>query len=63
MPLVKDVGHSSFVGLGRDHIVLDGNPAALIQRDTVPNFRSMSIMAKRSQLLLNICERLQELSC
>jgi len=34
------------VGLGPDHIVLDGYPA-LLKRGTVPNFRSVSIVAKR----------------
>ena len=35
------------VGLGPDHIVLDGDPAPLPQRGTAPNFRPMSVVAKR----------------
>jgi len=38
------------VGLRPSHIVLDGNPALLRQRDTAPNFRRMSIVAKRSPI-------------
>jgi len=34
------------VGLGPGHIVLDGNPAALPQRGTAPNFRPISVAAK-----------------
>jgi len=34
------------VGLGPGEIVLDGDPAPP-QRGTVPNFRSMTIVAKR----------------
>jgi len=32
------------VGLGPDHILLDGDPP---QRSTAPNFRPMSVVAKR----------------
>jgi len=39
------------VGLGSDHSVLDGDPAPSPQRGTAPNFRSMSIVAKRSPIL------------
>jgi len=36
------------VGLGPGHTVLDGDPAlSLSQRDTAPNFRPMSVVAKR----------------
>jgi len=38
------------VGLGPGHIVLDGDPAPLPQKedgDTAPNFRPISIVAKR----------------
>ena len=34
------------VGLGPDHIVLDGNPAPRPQKGTAPNFRPMSVVAK-----------------
>jgi len=34
------------VGLGPGHIMLDGDPAPLPQRDTAPNFRSISVAAK-----------------
>ena len=37
------------VGLGPGHIVLDGD-AAVSKRGTVPNFRPMSIVAKRSAI-------------
>jgi len=37
------------VGLGPCHIVLDGNPASP-QKGTAPNFRPMSIVAKRSPI-------------
>jgi len=37
------------VGLGPGHIVLDGDPA-LPKRGTAPNFRLMSIVAKRSPM-------------
>jgi len=46
------------VGLGPDHIVLDGNPATPHKKAySGPNFRPMSIVAKRSssQLLLSSC--------
>ena len=33
--------------LGPGHIVLDGNPAPLLQRGTAPNFWPMSVVAKR----------------
>jgi len=36
------------VGLGPGHTVLDGDPAP--PRGTAPNFRPMSIMAKRSPI-------------
>ena len=49
------------VGFSPGDIVLDGNPAPLpYERDTAPNFRPMSIVAKRSpisataDLLLNV---------
>jgi len=35
------------VGLGPGHIVLDGDPAPFPQRGTAPNFRPMSVVAKR----------------
>jgi len=35
------------VGLGSGHIVLDGDPAPLPQRGTAPNFRPISVVAKR----------------
>jgi len=36
------------VGFGPGHIVLDGDPAPLPQKwDRAPNFRPMSIVAKR----------------
>jgi len=35
------------VGLGPDHIVLDGDPALSPERGTAPNFRPMSVVAKR----------------
>jgi len=35
------------VGLGPDHIVLDGNPAPLPKRGTAHNLRPMSVVAKR----------------
>jgi len=35
------------VGLGPGHIVLDGDPAPVPQKGRSPNFRCMSIMAKR----------------
>jgi len=38
------------VGLGSGHIVLHGDPDPLPQRGTAPNFRSMSIVAKRSPI-------------
>ena len=34
------------VGLGPGQIVLDGDPAPLLQRGTAPNFRPMSVVAK-----------------
>jgi len=37
------------VGLGPDHIVLDGDPAAPIRAQS-PNFRPVSIVAKRSPI-------------
>jgi len=37
------------VGLGPGHTVLDGDPAPP-KRDTVPNFRPMSVVAKRSPI-------------
>ena len=37
------------VGLGRGHIVLHGTQLPL-KRDTAPNFRPMSIVAKRSPI-------------
>jgi len=37
------------VGLGPSHIVLDGDPAPP-KKGTAPNFRSMSIVAKRSPI-------------
>jgi len=38
------------VGLVPGHIVLDGDTAPLPQLGTAPNFRSMSIVAKRSAI-------------
>ena len=38
------------VGLGPGHIVLDGDPAPPPQRSTAPNFRRLSIVAKRSPI-------------
>ena len=35
------------VGLGPGHIVLAGDPAPLPQRVTAPNFRPISVVAKR----------------
>jgi len=35
------------VGLGPGDIVLDGDPDPPPQRDTVPNFRPTSVVAKR----------------
>jgi len=35
------------VGLGPGHIVLDGDLAPLDKSGTAPNFRPMSVMAKR----------------
>jgi len=34
------------IDLGPGHIVLDGDPAPLPKKDTVPNFWPMSIVAK-----------------
>jgi len=34
------------VGLGPGHIVLDGDPVPPSQRDTAPNFRPISVLAK-----------------
>jgi len=39
------------VGIGPSRIVLHGDPAPPSQRGTAPNFRSMSIVAKRSPIL------------
>jgi len=39
--------HGREVGLGPGHTVLDGDPAPLPEKGTTPNFRSMSIVAKR----------------
>jgi len=33
------------VGLDPGHIVLDGDPAPLLQRGTAPNFRPISVVA------------------
>ena len=38
------------VGLDPSDVVLDGDPATLPKRGTAPNFRPMSIMAKRSPI-------------
>jgi len=38
---------SKEVGLGPGHIVSDGNPAPPPQRGTAPNFRPISVVAKR----------------
>jgi len=38
------------VGLGPGHIALDGDPAPPPQKGTAPNFRPMSIVAKRSPI-------------
>ena len=38
------------VGLGPGHIVLDGDPAPPPQRGTAPNFRPISVVAKRSPI-------------
>jgi len=35
------------IGLGPGDIVLDGIPAPPLKRGTAPNFRSMSVVAKR----------------
>jgi len=35
------------VGLGPGHIVLDGDPAPHPQRSSAPNFRPISVVAKR----------------
>jgi len=35
------------VGLNPGHIVLDGDPTPLSKRGTAPNFRPMSVVAKR----------------
>jgi len=35
------------VGLGPGNIVLDRDPAPRPKRDTAPNFRPMSVVAKR----------------
>jgi len=35
------------VDIGPGHIVLDGDPAPLPKTDTAPNFRPMSVVAKR----------------
>jgi len=35
------------IGLGPGHIVLDGDPAPLPEKGHSPNFRPMSIVAKR----------------
>jgi len=35
------------VGLGPSHIVLDRDPAPLLQRGTAPNFRPISVVAKQ----------------
>jgi len=47
------------VGLGPGHIMVDGDPAPLSKKGgTAPNFRPMSIVAKRSraaQTRLSIC--------
>jgi len=43
--------HGTEVGLGPGDIVLDGGPTSLPpKRGTTPNFRSMSIVAKRSPI-------------
>jgi len=44
VPLCTDVG------LGPGHIVLDGDPAPLPKKGHAPNFRPMSIVAKRSPI-------------
>jgi len=41
------------VGLGLGHTVLDEDPAPLSQSGTAPNFRPMSIVAKRSPISAN----------
>jgi len=38
------------VGLGPDHILLDGDPGPPSQKRHSPNFRLMSIVAKRSPI-------------
>jgi len=40
----------TMVGLGPGHIVLDGDPALPKKGTAPPNFRSMSIVAKRSPI-------------
>ena len=35
------------VGLGRGHILLDGDAASLKKGGTAPNFRPMSVVVKR----------------
>jgi len=41
---------STEVGRGPDHIVLDGNPALHLKGAQPPNFRPMSVVAKRSPI-------------
>jgi len=38
------------VSLSHDHTVLDGDPATPRKKGTAPNFRPMSIVAKRSPI-------------
>jgi len=50
------------VGLGPGHMVLDEDPAPLPKRGTAPNFRPMSLVAKRSpisataELVILLCQ-------
>jgi len=54
------------VGLGPDHVMLDGDPAPLLQRGIVPpNFRPLSVGAKRldgwRSHLVYVCMDVQDL--
>jgi len=49
MPLGTDVG------LGRGHIVLDGDPASPTERGTAPSFRPVSVVALILHSIFIIC--------
>ena len=51
------------VSLGPGHIVLHGHPASPISGTALPNFRSMSIVAKRSPISATAEHLLAMLSC